>query len=169
MRKTSVHGTWKISVHCTRKISMYGTKKISVHCTRKIRAHCISVMLRACIDAALHALCMPESTVPVCMLQTLEGKLKLQHAVRTLQRNAQKAQQSPALKAEADLLQSQRMLPQAMDLVRAAFGLKGPVVKQREEVRRPQKPSDKQQREEVRWSLWPCHKSTEELRQPQRP
>jgi len=53
---------------------------------------------------------------------------------QALQRNAARAQQSPALKTEADLLQSQRLLPQAMDLVRAAFGPKGPVVKQREEV-----------------------------------
>ncbi|KAF5836245.1 hypothetical protein DUNSADRAFT_6197 [Dunaliella salina] len=66
--------------------------------------------------------------------QSLLSRFMSPQSLEALQRNAQKAQQSPALKAQADLLQSQRMLPQAMDLVRAVFGLKGPVVKQREEL-----------------------------------
>lgn len=54
---------------------------------------------------------------------------------QALEHNAARVAHSPAMKTQADLLQSQRLLPQAFDLVRAIYGVKGPLRKQREEVR----------------------------------
>lgn len=60
---------------------------------------------------------------PLIFLAFLFTQSACFYTPQALQRNAVKAQNSPAMQAEADLLQSQRLLPQAMDLVRAGEGL----------------------------------------------
>ena len=86
---------------------------------------------------------MPEATTsgslpctPLHFLTVLTSPIsQLPPYTQDLERGTESAPSSPALKAASEARHAVSLMPQALDLVRAVFGLQGPVVKSREEVR----------------------------------